>query len=184
MVENYAKWKVWLVCNASLLSLLRQTKGFFCFSFNKRSQKHAVAKTWVFCIRYSRKRSVKQQKKKNNNKKKKKKKKKNAGQCISSNLTATSKNSGTFENKQEKVDFPLSIVFDQALQLKEMVIILMNVNGNMVHLFLSFGHNINIIVHLSISSTSLGFSSFKSNPLKPKLVKWALKSNTYVCKWF
>ena len=44
--------EVWLVYNASLLSLLRQTKGFFCFSFNKRSQKHAAAKTWVFCIRF------------------------------------------------------------------------------------------------------------------------------------
>ena len=33
--------EVWLVCNASLLLLLRQTKSFFCFSFNKISQKHA-----------------------------------------------------------------------------------------------------------------------------------------------
>ena len=33
-------------------------------------------------------------------------------------LKATSKNSGTFENTQKKVDFPLSIAFDQALQLK------------------------------------------------------------------
>ena len=30
---------------------------------------------------------------------------------------ATNKNSGTFENTPKKVDFPLSIVFDQALQL-------------------------------------------------------------------
>ena len=37
---------------------------------------------------------------------------KNAAQCISSNFKATSKNSGTFENTQIKVDFPLSIVFD------------------------------------------------------------------------
>ena len=36
---------------------------------------------------------------------------------ISSHLKATSKNSGTFENTPKKVDFPLSIVFDQALQL-------------------------------------------------------------------
>ena len=43
--------------------------------------------------------------------------KKNAAQCISSNLKATSKNSGTFENTQKRVDFPLSIVFDQVLQL-------------------------------------------------------------------
>ena len=42
---------------------------------------------------------------------------KNAAQCISSNLKATSKYSGTFENTHKKVDFPLSIVFDQALQL-------------------------------------------------------------------
>ena len=42
---------------------------------------------------------------------------KNAAQYISSHLKATSKNSGTFENTQEKVDFPPSIVFDQALQL-------------------------------------------------------------------
>ena len=47
--KTYANTQeVWLVYNASLLSLLRQTKGFFCFSFNKRSQKHAAAKTWVF----------------------------------------------------------------------------------------------------------------------------------------
>ena len=77
--------EVWLVCNASLLSLLRQTKGFFCFSFNKRSQKHAAASKTA---------------------------KKNAAQCIFSNLKATSKNSGTFENTQKKIDFPLSIVFD------------------------------------------------------------------------
>ena len=43
--------------------------------------------------------------------------KKNPAQCISSNLKATSKNSGTFENTQKKVDFPLSIAFLQALQL-------------------------------------------------------------------
>ena len=97
--------EVWLVCNASLLSLLRQTKGFFiCFSFNKRSQKHAAVKTWVFCIRFFLKT-------------KRKTSKKNAAQCISSHLKATSKNSGTFENTPKMVDFPLSIVFDQALQL-------------------------------------------------------------------
>ena len=56
--------EVWLVCNASLLSLLRQTKGFFCFSFNKRSQKHAAAKTWVFCIRFFSKTKRKTAKKK------------------------------------------------------------------------------------------------------------------------
>ena len=44
--QTYAKTQeVCLTCNASLLSLLRQTKGLFCFSFNKRSQKHAAAKT-------------------------------------------------------------------------------------------------------------------------------------------
>ena len=91
--------EVWLVRNASLLSLLRQTKGFFCFSFNKRSQKHAAAKTWVSCIPFF-------------SKKKCKTAKKNAAQCISSNSKATSKNSGTFENTQKKVDFLLSIVFD------------------------------------------------------------------------
>ena len=96
--------EVWLVYNASLLSLLRQTKGFFCFSFNKRSQKHAAAKTWVFCICFF-------------SKTKRKMAKKNAAQCISSHLKATSKNSGTFENTPKKVDFPLSIVFDQALQM-------------------------------------------------------------------
>ena len=57
-----------------------------------------------FACVFSRKRSVKWQKK-------------NAAQCISSHLKATSKNSGTFENTPKKVDFPLSIVFDQALQL-------------------------------------------------------------------
>ena len=37
---------------------------------------------------------------------------------FSSNLKASSKNSGTFENTQKKVNFPLSmIVFDEALQL-------------------------------------------------------------------
>ena len=77
--------EVWLVCNASLLSLLRQTKGFFSFSFSKRSQKHAAAKTWVFCIRFFAKT-------------KRKTAGKNAAQCISSYLKATSKNSGTFEN--------------------------------------------------------------------------------------
>ena len=52
--KPYAKTQeVWLVYNALLLSyLLRQTKGFFfkilCFSFNKRSQKHAAAKTLRF----------------------------------------------------------------------------------------------------------------------------------------
>ena len=96
--------EVWLICSALLLSLLRQTKGFFCFSFNKRSQKHAAAKTWVFAYVFF-------------SKTKRKTVKKNAAQCISSNLKATSKNSGTFENTQKKVDFPLSIVFDQALQL-------------------------------------------------------------------
>ena len=80
-----------------------ETKGFFCFSFNKRSQKHAAVKTWAFCIRFF-------------SKTKRKTAKQNAAQCISSNLKATSKNSGTFENPK-KVDFPLSIVFDQALQL-------------------------------------------------------------------
>ena len=40
--------EVWLIYNALLLSLLIQTKGFFCFSFNKRSQKHAATKTWAF----------------------------------------------------------------------------------------------------------------------------------------
>ena len=43
--------------------------------------------------------------------------KKNAAQCTSSNLKATSKNSGTFENTPKKVNFPLGIVFDQALQI-------------------------------------------------------------------
>ena len=56
-----------------------------------------------FAYVFSRKRSVKQRK--------------NAAQCISSNLKATRKNTGTFENTPKKVDFPLSIVFDQALQL-------------------------------------------------------------------
>ena len=56
--------EVWLICNASLLSLSRQTKGFFCFSFNKRSQKHAAAKTWVFCIRFFSKTKRKTAKKK------------------------------------------------------------------------------------------------------------------------
>ena len=87
--------EVWLVCNALLLSLLKQTKGFFCFSFNKRSQKHAAAKTWVFCIRFF-------------SKTKRKTAKKNAAQCISSNLKATSKNSGTFENTQKRSIFHLS----------------------------------------------------------------------------
>ena len=86
--KTYAKTQeVWLVYNASLLSLLRQTKGFFCFSFNKRSQKHAAMKTWVFTY------------------------------IFSSNLKATSKNSGTFHKTHKKVDFPLSVVFDQALQM-------------------------------------------------------------------
>ena len=89
------KQEVWLVCNASLLSLLRQTKGFFCFSFNKRSQKHAAAKTWDFGNVFSQKRSVKQRKK-------------IAAQCISSNLKATSKNSGTFENTQKRSIFHLA----------------------------------------------------------------------------
>ena len=100
LVENYAKWKidlfcvfskvpeVWLECNASLLSLLRQTEGFFCFSFNKTSQKNAAAKTWAFCIRFFWKMKCKTAKK-------------NAAQCISSNLKATSKNSGTFENTKK-----------------------------------------------------------------------------------
>ena len=57
-----------------------------------------------FAYVFSRKRSVKQRKK-------------NAAQCISSNLKATSKNSGTFENTPTNVDFPHSIVFDQALHL-------------------------------------------------------------------
>ena len=96
--------EVWLVCNSLLLSLLRQTKGFFCFSFNKRSQKHASPKTWVFCIHFF-------------SKTKRKTVKKNAAQYISCNLKATSKNSGTFETTKKKGDFPLSIVFDQALQL-------------------------------------------------------------------
>ena len=106
--------EVWLVCNASLLSLLRQTKGFFCFSFNKRSQKHAAAKTWVFCIRFF-------------SKTKRKTAEKNAAQCISSHLKATSKISGTFENTPKKVDFPLSIVFDQALHLSFVGIVLKNI---------------------------------------------------------
>ena len=33
-------------------SLFSETKGFFCFSFNKRSPKDAAWKTEVFCIRY------------------------------------------------------------------------------------------------------------------------------------
>ena len=164
--------------------IVETNKRFLLFFIQQEISKTCRRENLGFLHTFFSKTKRKTAKKKKQQQKKKKKKKKNAGQCISSNLTATSKNSGTFENKQEKVDFPLSIVFDQALQLKEMVIILMNVNGTMVHLFLSFGHNINIIVHLSISSTSLGFSSFKSNPLKPKLAKWALKSNTYVCKWF
>ena len=68
--------------------MLRETKGFFCFSFNKRSQNHATAK------------------------RKHKPAVKNAVQCFSSNLKATCKNSDTFE---KKVDFPLSMVFNQAL---------------------------------------------------------------------
>ena len=53
---------------------------------------------------FSRKRSVKQRKKRQPN-------------VFSSNLKATRKNSGTFETcAPKKVDFPLSIVFDQALQ--------------------------------------------------------------------
>ena len=60
-------------------------------------------KPGFFAYVFSRKRSVKERK--------------NAAQCISSHLKATSKNSGTFENTQKKVDFPLSIVFNQALQL-------------------------------------------------------------------
>ena len=59
-------------------------------------------KAGFFAYIFSLKRSVKQEK--------------NAALCISSNLKATSKNSGTFENTK-KVNFPLSIVFDQALQL-------------------------------------------------------------------
>ena len=61
-------------------------------------------KPGFFAYVFSRKRNVKRRKK-------------NAAQCISSHLKATNKNSGTFENTPKKVDFPLSIVFDQALQL-------------------------------------------------------------------
>ena len=93
--------EVWLVCNASLLSLLRQTKGFFCFSFNKRSQKHAATKTWVFAYVFFLKT-------------KRKTAKKNAAQCISSNSKATSKIQALLKTLKKKVDFPLGIVFDQA----------------------------------------------------------------------
>ena len=35
-----------------MTSLFSETKGFFCFSFNKRSPKDAARKTEFFCIRY------------------------------------------------------------------------------------------------------------------------------------
>ena len=87
--------EVWLVCNASLLSLLRQTKGFFCFSFNKRSQKHATAKTWVFCIRFF-------------SKTKRKTAKKYVAQCISSNLEATSKIQALLKTLKKRSIFHLA----------------------------------------------------------------------------
>ena len=37
-----------------------ETKGFFCFSLNKRTAKKTARKVNVFCIRYSRKRRVNQ----------------------------------------------------------------------------------------------------------------------------
>ena len=76
----------------------------FVFEKKRMQKTQEVSKTWVFCIRFF-------------SKTKRKTAKINAAQCISSNLKATSKNSGTFENTHKKVDFPLSIVFDQALQL-------------------------------------------------------------------
>ena len=91
-------------CFLFLLLNEKQKKPFVCLNNESSKALHTSQTSWVFCIRFfSRKQSVKQQK--------------NTAQCISSNLKATSKNSGTFENTQKKVDFPLSAVFDQALQL-------------------------------------------------------------------
>ena len=47
--------------DASVTSLFSETKGFFCFSFNKRSPKDAAWKTEFFAYVISRKRSANQQ---------------------------------------------------------------------------------------------------------------------------
>ena len=79
---------------------------FVCLNNESSEALYTSQTSWVFCIRFFSKTKCKTAKK-------------NAAQCISCNLKATSKNSGTFENTQQEVDFPLSIhvVFDQALQL-------------------------------------------------------------------
>ena len=69
-----------------LLSLLRQTKGFFVSHSTRDLKNMPPVKPGIFAYIFSRKQSVKQRK--------------NAAQCISSNLKATSKNSGTFEKQR------------------------------------------------------------------------------------
>ena len=49
--------------DASLTSLFSETKGFFCFSFNKRCPKDAARKTEFFAYVISRKRRANQRKK-------------------------------------------------------------------------------------------------------------------------
>ena len=84
--------------------IVETNKRFLLFFIQQEISKTCRRENLGFCIRFFLKT-------------KRKTAKKNAAKCISSNLKATSKNSGTFENTQKKVDFPLSIVFHQALQL-------------------------------------------------------------------
>ena len=70
--------------------IVETNKRFLLFFIQQEIKKHAAAKTWVFCIRFF-------------SKTKRKTAKKNVAQCISSNLKATSKNSGTFENTKRSI---------------------------------------------------------------------------------
>ena len=69
--------------------------SFVCLNNERSEALHTGQTSWDFAYVFSRKRSVKQRKK-------------NAAQCISSNLKATSKNSGTFENTQKRSIFHLA----------------------------------------------------------------------------
>ena len=98
--KTYAKNQGSLAHMQCFAAFIVETNKRFLLFFIQQE----ISKPGFFAYFFPRKQRVKQRNK-------------NAAQCISSNLKATSKNSGTFENTQNKVDFPLSIVFDQTLQL-------------------------------------------------------------------
>ena len=81
-----------------------ETKGFFCFPFEQKISKTRRQEKLGFLHTFFLENEAQTNEK-------------NTEQCFSINLKATCENSGTFEEKKFQANFPLSIVFHQALQL-------------------------------------------------------------------